>query len=157
MLFNSVNRGSLMDPDPGAGGGADPAGGNPGAVTFDPAAFKTEILGEFNKTLNGFAKSLKADFTKLVTPPKAADSVDPPVVDPAKPIDPEKNALILELKTFKAQPASQFKILEDEKAAANKKADEAERDSLIRAELGKYNFAPGKAAETAFSIVKSAV
>ncbi len=116
-------------------------------------------MGAFNTTLNGFAKTMKADFAKLVTPVKAEPVVDP-VADPGtsgKAVDPEKNALMLELKTLKTSFTEKFKAMEDAKTASDKKADESERDSLIRAELGKYNFAPGKAAETAFALVKAAV
>jgi hypothetical protein len=148
----------------GAAGGGDGAGAaNSGAATFDAAAFKSELFGEFNKVLNGFAKTLKADVTKLVTPKQAdtTTTADTSTADTSaqgnKSVDPEKNALALELKTLKASFNDKFKALEDAKLAADKKADEAERDSLIRAELGKYSFAPGKAAETAFAIVKAAV
>lgn len=157
--FFAVSSPLFDEAGDGNTGGGGAGAGSPGA--FDQAAFKAELMGEINKTINGSLKTLKADFAKLVTPPKTDPPAqqDPPAADAkdGKAVDPEKNALMLELKTLKTSFTDKFKQLEEQKAAADKKADEAERDSLIRSELGKYSFAPGKAAETAFALVKAAV
>ena len=56
-------------------------------VAFDSAAFKKELLDEMRKDLQGIAKALKTDLSKLLKPPSDPDP-DPDPGDP-KPGDPK--------------------------------------------------------------------
>src|ERR1700736_1659458 len=104
-----------MDPDPAPGGGGSPA-------AFDPGAFKTEMMAEFNKAMNGFGKTIKGDIAKLFKDAKPTepppDGGDPPPGDPPKPndppkpgdppkphsaVDPEKNALMQEIRKVRGE------------------------------------------------------
>lgn len=49
----------------GAGSGSGDGGQSGAGGTFDAGAFKTELMGEVNKALNGFSKSMKTEITKL--------------------------------------------------------------------------------------------
>jgi hypothetical protein len=138
----------------------DPAGGNQPPV-FDQAAFKAEMLGEFNKTLNGFAKTLKADFGKMLQPP-APPNPDPPAPDPApnggdpKPKDPHVAGLELQFKQYREATDKKLKDAEDLRQAAERKSEEENRLSLIRAKLGKMNIRED-AFEDAFDVFGSKV
>lgn len=60
-------------------------------VAFDAAAFKTELMAEFNNAINGTVNSMKKDMAKLieglkpVAPPDPAPAPAPPAGDPPKP------------------------------------------------------------------------
>jgi len=81
--MNKFDSPFLRAPDGDGAGGAAGAGGSgdgKGGATFDPVAFKTELTTELmakvtpviNSGLNGIAKSLKSDFTKLFEGLKSA-------------------------------------------------------------------------------------
>ncbi|GAC1700069.1 MAG: hypothetical protein NVS9B4_00760 [Candidatus Acidiferrum sp.] len=164
-MFEFASRGPLMDPDP-----APPAGGDQKPGAFDQAAFKTEVLGEMNKALNGFGKSMKTDIAKLFKDarpePKPDDpSPDPKPSDDPKPdpshkkpeVDPEKNALSQELRKLRAESEARIQALERKNEASEKAAETAKRESEVRALLGKHHFASDKAADTAFVIYSNAI
>lgn len=109
---------------------------------FDPVAFRaelrTEIMGEFNKTLNGFSKTFKADIVKLVTPPKPPDT--PPPADPPPgdtKIDPAVNAemqkLARQVATLTQQNAERETAFQREQASRL----ETERQAAITGEISK--------------------
>lgn len=143
----------------GAGGG----GGTPGG--FDAAAFQAQILEGVNKTLNGFAKTFKADIVKLTTPvtPVVAADPDPAITpDPAAsgvkpPADP---ALAAELRARDRQIkelSAQFAAMKLESDATKASAEKKELDATVRTKLNKYKFADDSAAEDAFEIFGSKV
>lgn len=147
-----------MDPAPAPAGG-DPAGGDPQPGAFDPAAFKLDLLTELRKDLNGIAKGLKNDFTKLLKP----SDPPPPAGDPPPPNPgggdpppggktPTENALALELKNYRTASEARIKALETANLETAQKAEKSDRESRIRSELAKYQFANDKARETAFRI-----
>jgi hypothetical protein len=145
-----------MDPDPATAGG-DPAGGDPKPGAFDPEAFKTDVLADFRKELNSAVKAMKNDFTKLLKPtdPPAPGGGDPPPPagdPPAGGKTPAENALALELKTYKTASEARIKALETANLETAQKAEKTDRESKIRSELAKYQFANDKARETAFRI-----
>ena len=87
-----------MDPEPAAPGGSDPitpaAGSDPNPGAFDPDAFMSKLLGEFDKRTNAMDKKFNKFLETQKKPdaaPKAGDpapggdpQVDaPPLVDPA--------------------------------------------------------------------------
>lgn len=134
--------------DPGGGGGAPPVT----PPVFDPAAFKTEILGDFNKTLNGFAKTLKGDVAKefktalasFQAPPTGDPLADPPLVPPGdgKPpvIDPTVNA---ELQKLRRDLDAGQKIIKDRDVALEKERNlrlDTERKSAVDKALDGYEF-----------------
>jgi hypothetical protein len=122
-MFNFMTRSPLRDPDPipaGGGASAAPAGGqpNPGAApAFDAAAFKLDLMGEVNKTLNGFAKTFKGDLQKLIQPTATITDPDP---DPTH-VSPIDDAALAGMK-----PEAQIKLLRQQL----EKRDKATADIL---------------------------
>lgn len=178
MLYRLVAGGPLRDPaEPSAGGGnGAPAGGNgAGAGTptpgggFDPAAFRTEIMNEFNKTLNGFAKNLKTDFAKMIPqqaqPATAAVGQDP---DPAAgngngagnngnaQMTPEMRQLANELARFRREAETQkteLQKLREENNAEKQKRLEAQRDRTITEAWAGTNWASSVLAKDALKLI----
>lgn len=136
-------------PDPGSNN-------NPGA-TFDPAAFKADIMGEFHRTLNGFASTLKKDFGKLLEPKTTPDPANPsdpaadPNAPPAEPAQPPAKTVAdvsLRLEQTNRALAATQKELADEKKAKQEETNkrlESERLAAIDKVLGELDFPPGKA------------
>jgi hypothetical protein len=149
------NRSSLFAAnDDGAGGG----GGIPAA--FDPAAFQTSLLGEVNKTLNGFAKSFKLDLGKLTAAAQSALVTDPnPDIDLAagavKP--PSDPALAAQFKAMERQNrllTEQFAAMQKTNEATTAAAEVKERHSSIRDTLAGFQFGSESQRDTAFRIFK---
>jgi hypothetical protein len=152
--LNSPLREQAGEGAGGSGGGSGAGAGNSGAVTFDPGAFKTEILGEFNKTINGALKSLKTDFTKALEGLKpAAGGTGGGAGEGAggsgsgtgegagtKGADPQVNALQLELKKEREQNAARIKALEDQSKADRDRAEQMALGGALRDALSKYDF-----------------
>lgn len=169
-LFEEAGEGT------GAGGGSGAGAGNSGAASFDPAAFKAEILGEFNKTINGFGKTLKNDFTKLVEGLKPAAGAGAGAGSGAgsgdgagtgsgtgdgagagKGADPEKNALLLEIKKLKQESDIRIKALEDENKTTKQNAEAMARDKALGDALGKFEFITPEARNTAAQLLRNAI
>lgn len=132
--------------------GPAPGGGPP---PFDPAAFKAEIMGEFNKGINAISKQLKAF---KPDPAPALPVPDPaPNADPTKPVDPEKNALLLQIKRLTEDSDKRIKALETTNQETASKAETTDRESKIRSKLADYAFVNESAKETAFQLFKQAV
>ena len=132
-------------------------------TAFDPTAFKAEMLMEFNKTLNGFAKTFKTDIGKMMQQPKEAAAEQqtqqqetPQTQGDGKQKDPHIAGLELQLK--QSQQAFQTKLDAEiaKREAADKKAEETERASMIRAKLGKMNIRED-AFDDAFSVIAGQV
>jgi hypothetical protein len=148
-----------MDEAPApAGGDAPPAGGAPGA--FDPAVFQTNLMVEVNKAINGMAKGLKTDFTKMFQ--ASAPVVVPPVVEPPDPalpgksVDPQLNALMLEYKKSKETADARILALETGNREKDERVERTERESQVRAAINsnpKLKFTSEAAAATAFAIL----
>lgn len=146
---------------------ADPAagGGGGGAPAFDPVAFKTEIVGEVNKALQGALKANKNDIAKLfegfrAKPPNDPPPGDPPPAEPPvggkPPIDPALNARMQQYERenaaakaaidalTKERDTEKASNLEKDRVAAVKDAlsgvpfkDEASRQLFFDANIGK--------------------
>lgn len=132
------------------------------STAFDPAAFKAEMLLEFNKTLNGFAKTFKTDIGKMIQPKEAAveqqaqqHETQAQAVD-GKAKDPHVAGLELQLK--QTQQSFQAKLDAEiaKRESADKKAEETERASMIRAKLSKMNIRED-AFDDAFSVFSGQV
>lgn len=164
----------------GAGGGSGAgAADKPGA--FDPVAFKAELLGDLRKDLNGIAKSLKTDFTKALEGLKPAPAAgggsgdggsgggsgdgaggdDGGAGDKAgkggKGADPEKNALLLEIKKIRQESNDRIKALEDENKTTKARAEQEAQGSALREALDGFEFMSPEAKNTAISILKPAI
>jgi hypothetical protein len=123
----------------------DPAGGG-GGTQFDAAAFRTEIFSALDGKLNGFAKSLKTELTKLVTKPagEGGEGGDPPP-DP-KPGESKQSASELKMQR---ELEKMRKDLDAERAARSEteaKSKETNRKAAISAALNGIPFANEKAA-----------
>ena len=130
-------------------GGVDPNNPNPGGVpAFDPTAFRTEIMSEFNKTLNGFAASLKKDMAKLTEKPEPE-----PIPNPDTPPAPEAKTIAdLNIWLGQMEKASegQHRRLEAQKqetVAAKALAAEEKRVGAFNAAITDIPFASPKARE----------
>ena len=153
-MFKFMERSPLRDPDPGtAGGGANPAGGapNPGAASFDPALFKSEIMGEFNKTLNGFAANLKKDLPKWIQPAQPQQQAIPddgngtPANPPdGKSIAPEVREMMNRLAALERNNQSQAERLKQAEQLTQTEQTRrlnAERDRTVAEALNGFKFA----------------
>jgi len=165
MFFNRFLSGSLRAAEgdqsaAGAGTGESNSGADQKSATFDQDAFKKSIFDEFNKTLNGFAKNLKNDFTKFASqqkPPEQHQADQDQQVDAAaaakdgksgdKP-NPEVAILTRELKKLQDLTAS----LQEENKRTKETAQKKEADSILRAEISKHQLVPG-AADDLFDIL----
>ncbi len=93
-----------MDPEPGAAGGgagADPgagAGADPNPGAFDPDAFMSKLLGEFDKRVNAMDKKFNKFTEGQKAKPEGQKATDPaPVADP-KAADPASDPQVGDLK-----------------------------------------------------------
>jgi hypothetical protein len=138
----------------------DPNNPNPAAPpAFDPAAFKTDLMGEITKMVQGALKAQKNDFAKLVGKTLDHNPADPanPNPDPNNPnpadannrnpdvpadpkLSPETNAflqkLTRELNQLKTAKAESDRIASEEKKARM----ENERVTAIRGVLNDIPF-----------------
>lgn len=149
--------------------GKEPAAGGEGdgiPAVFDAKAFREELLGEFkgelNKTLNGFAKTMKSDFEKLVKP-----SADPPPGDAPTPgggepkggepaiKDPAVNAIVQRLNADLASLKKENSEVKAERQAEQEKRLESERVSAIRTSMQSIDFVSDSAREDFFRSVTS--
>ena len=150
----------------GAGGGTGTSGAGTGTSGgFDAAAFKTEIMGEFNRALNGALKGLKNDFTKLVQSSRSegdgqggegtgsgtgtSDTSDTHKTQP----DAKSRALETEMKKLRERLDSETKARETAETARRN----SERDRQVQQALAGYQFADASAAKDAFEIHRGAV
>jgi hypothetical protein len=161
-MFNRFLLGSLFADEPGAAGAGAGDSNNSGEPkpAFDPDTFKKGIFDEFNKTLNGFAKNMKNDFTKFVSaqPAKSEPTPEPdPTPEPAgngkgdKP-NPEVTILQRQLKTFQ----DQINSLTEENRRTKESAQRKEADSILRAEISKHQLVSG-AADDLFEILSGKI
>lgn len=123
FMYGPLREAAGAVPD---GGGNPP---NPGA-TFDPVAFKaelkSELMGDFNKTLNGFASGLKKDIGKLLEPKEPTPPAgDPPAGDP--PVDPPPAKTIAETNANIARLSKQVETLTRENASEKERRVAAEK------------------------------
>jgi hypothetical protein len=151
---------ALKAGDPAAGGGNDPQNPNPGA--FDPAAFETKIMAAMNNAMNGIAKSLKTDLTKLIQPNPPQDPDPNP--DPANPPNPKPNAqdpqTNAELQSQRRELAALSKRLKDAEEREKKATDsqlETERVTSIRSVLNDIPFADQASRDLFFSGVTTKI
>jgi hypothetical protein len=139
--FNPLVRGPLMDPEPApAGGGA-----------FDPTKFRTDLLGDVGKLLKDQFKAFGGDLDKkYATKPTDPNPADPNPADPnPKPGDPATTALQKQLASLNQKLEASDKA----RVEAEKKAEEKERHSLIRGELGKFQFSKENGLDAAFRLL----
>jgi hypothetical protein len=145
-MLNFHLRNVLRDPDPGNGGGGDP-------IAFDPAAFKVELLGEFNRALNGALKGLKTDIPKWVTsafpkPPDPDPNAPPPDPDlevkpkpgDAPPVDPALNARLQKAERAAKESDERIKRIEAERDAEKAANLETQRKSAITEAMASIPF-----------------
>jgi hypothetical protein len=135
------------DPAAGGGNGAGAGAGQPGA--FDATAFRTELrtelLTEIRKDLNGIAKSLKTDISKLLEkkaePPAGEPPAGEPPVDPTDPkIDPVLNAKFQKHEREMAELKKKYEAAEAKSEAAERARLETERVTFVRNTLNELSF-----------------
>lgn len=134
MRFFPWMRGPLREAAKTDGGG-----GGGGTPTFDPNAFKSELLGEVKTLFAEFGKSLKPEPAKPEAKPE-------PKAEP-KPGDHDQAALLARINELESARKA-------DKEAADKAREAArDRDRLaqIRTQLSSHQFASDSAAEDALS------
>lgn len=153
-MFNRFLCGPLREVAGEGTGGTGAAATTP--PTFDPAAFKTELMGEVNKTLNGFAGSLKKDIGKFFEPKEqtqtttqqtttteAATTEAPKDVKTVAEVNGELVKLRKALETLTTENANSKKAAED----SEKKRLDTERIAAVDNVLADIQFASPKARE----------
>jgi len=163
MKLLAYMPGPLFDalPNEGGGGGA----GTPAA--FDPAAFRTQLLGDVTKLFGSFTTSLKADFAKL-TPTVAPPPVPVEPVEPPAPITaatggdktPAELAFAAQIRAMERRlkdAEDRGVALKTESDATRAAADKKELDAAVRTELSKFQYADAAAAQDAFDIFGSKI
>lgn len=139
-------RGPLME---AAGDGTGGGGGGGGEPVFDKEKFRADFNADVNKILANQFKAFESNLDKKYA---AKPAEEPPPEDPAKggkPIDPEVAKLRAQLEKINARADASDKARE----AADKRAEEKERHSLIRTELGKFQFAKENGIDAAFKVL----
>jgi uncharacterized coiled-coil protein SlyX len=152
------SRGALFEAvDDGTGGGGNSA-------AFDPAAFQASLLGEVNKTLTGFMKTLKTDIGKITSAAPSATVTDPdPAKDDAQPGDGKTSTdsvLAAQLKTLERQNRvlqEQFQSIQKQAEATKAEAETKERHSAIRDALANFSFGSDAQRDTAFRIFRDEI
>ncbi len=145
-------------------GEAGGAGAASGAVTFDPVAFKAEILGDFNKTLNGFAKTLKTDFSKMLTPAQAAASTAATATGEGEgqaaathTAQAQKSPKEIAAERENKQLIERLAALETENAANKATAMKESMDNALRQSMGGIEFFDGNAQNDVFNLIRSQI
>lgn len=168
----------------GSGGGDGAGAGNSGAASFDPVAFKAEMISEFNKTINGFGKTLKNDFNKAIEGLRStgagsgsgsgsgdgngdgagsggsgsgSGAGDGAGSGSGSGNDAKLNALQLELKREREANAKRLKDLEDKYTAAETEKLGMARDKALTDALGKFEFLSPEARNTAAEIFRGKI
>jgi hypothetical protein len=129
----------------------DEAGdGNGGGGGTPPPAPPALTLDQVNEIVNRAVASAKRDWQKQAPPP-----VTPPAPKPEdKPEDKlADKALTRQLDEMRQQ----FDLLKQENERTKKDAEAKDLDSLVRGEIGKFEFAKPGAAEDLFSVLRSRV
>jgi hypothetical protein len=116
--------------DEGTGGGG--GGGGGGGDAFDPAKFRTDLLAEFNKGLNGALKNLKAELTKK---PETEPEPEPePEPKPGEKTDSKVKALEKKL----ADALTKFENSEKARMETESRAKTEKLSGALRTELLKF-------------------
>jgi hypothetical protein len=125
---------------------------NPGA--FDPEAFMTKLMGEFDKRTNAMDKKLNKLADQLKQP-KPVDPPADPATDPTTPQDPPKKVSEADLNAKLALLTRQIETLTQENMSSKKAAEEeskkrleAERVAAFDAAIADIPFADAKARAT---------
>lgn len=117
----------------------------------------TGALGPIGDQLKAVADKLNTQPSPAPAPPPAPAAVPPPAPAPAPApatTDPLMNAQLLEMRRANEAMAAQVKALNDKNVEAEKKADHAERASIIDRALGDFQFARPEARNTAVSLIE---
>ena len=96
---------------------------------FDAVKFRTELLAEFNKGLNGALKALKTELK-----PPAADPPEDPQPDPGDKTDPKVKALEKKL----ADLATKYDAAEKSRQETEARAKQERLSGSLRTELLKF-------------------
>jgi hypothetical protein len=120
-------------------------------------------MGEINKTLNGFSKTLKADVTKLLSKPADPPAADPQADPPADPtpgapkVDPAITAQLATLTRTVTDLKKQNETLASERESEKKSRLETERVTSIRNVLNSIEFKDPAAREMFFKAISGDV
>jgi hypothetical protein len=165
MLFNRLNRGFLFEEATGGeGGGGGAAGGTPPVV--DAAAVQkivdTAINGyaaKTNKTLDGFKTQFEGLMGRLdsfkVTPPVVVPPLDGDGTAPV--ISPAVKAILDKADRDRTASEARIALLEKTGKDSEARAETTDRESKVRAALGKIRFATPEDNETVYDVVASKV
>lgn len=126
-----IRNALLREAVPGSSGSGDST-----PPAFDPAAFEAKLMESFTKMLNGHAKSIEKQLTKLAAPPPAPPPSDPPPEPPPSGnIPPEVNARLVQFeRTVKALEAKNAEA-EEKAVKAEQARVEGERRSAIKSAI----------------------
>lgn len=117
-------------------GESDPAP----AAPFDPDAFFLRFETALDKRVNALDRRIKAFEKPISSPPPDVSPVPPPPPDPdGKAKDPHIAGLELKLKQTTDTFQKRLDEMTEREQKAQKKADDADRLSLVRAKLSKMN------------------
>jgi hypothetical protein len=133
----------------------DAAGDGDGGGGFDPAKFRTEIMGEVTRMFNGGFARIEKLVARPKPDPEPEKKDDDGGGDPGGDVKADPKVKSLEKKL-----SGVLEALESEKRArleTEKKAEEKERHSSIRSELSKYQFANDGARDAAFRIFRDEI
>lgn len=123
-------RSVLRDAEQGSEGG----GGGGGTPAFDPAKFRTDMLADVNKSINGALARLEKLVTKKEPDTKTADSDQ--TADPAKG-DPKADPEVVRLRKQMEAINSRLEESEKKRTEAEARAEAQRRDGIVRDHLGK--------------------
>jgi hypothetical protein len=118
------------------------------SVQFDPAAFQAAILAamkaEINSAVNGATAGLRKDLIKelKVTPPPTPEVKAEPIVEPkpGEKIDPQINALQLQLKQMTEANNARIAELENKSKESDGRAEKKDRENFIVNKLANLKF-----------------
>lgn len=152
-----------MMPDDGTGagtGGGDQPQNNSGG--FDPAAFRTDVMTELNKAINGISKQFRTEITKLSEQlkPKPEPEGDgnaapaPATTGTHANLPPEVSAEIQNLNRQLKKLKEDTETLNQQREEERKRRLEAERISTIKEAMNSVQFRDEASAKTFFKAIE---
>jgi hypothetical protein len=126
----------------------------PGVLTaaFNPIQQQMTGIGEALKGLKPAEPAQPQQQPQTPQQPQTQQTQQPQAQ-----VSPEVNAMMLEMKRTIENQAAQVKALNDKNAESERKADIAERQSIIDRALGDFSFARPEARQTALRLIESEI
>jgi len=127
---------------------------------MDPEQLKAlfaQLLQPLQSKLDSMGAMVDALQQTKATPPPAKEEVPPKKEDTTQPpasTDPALNAQVAEMKRFIEADRKKVASMEEREKAANERADQAERGSIVDRALSGFQFREGTARETAITLLR---